>query len=168
MPAMTIDPAPRPVICPPQAVLAEWIDYNSHMNLAYYVLAFDRALDYVLDMLEIGPQYVERGEGSCFVLQNHLHYLHELKQDEVFSTEFQMIDLDSKRIHYFLSMRNNGDGTIAATAEQITLHVDLQTRRPTALPAAALRRLETMLESHRQLPRPRQLGAPIGIHRRGQ
>ncbi len=163
---MTSDPAPRPVICPPQSVLAEWIDYNNHMNLAYYVLAFDRALDHVLDFLEIGPQYVERGEGSCFVLQNHLHYLHELKLGDVFSTEFQMIDFDSERIHYFLSMRSDSDGTIAATTEQITLHVDLKSRRPTALPAAALRRLETMLESHRQLPRPTQLGIPIGIRRR--
>ena len=163
---MTSDPAPRPVICPPQSVLAEWIDYNSHMNLAYYVLAFDRALDHVLDILEIGQQYVERGEGSCFVLQNHLHYLHELTQGEIFSTEFQMIDFDSKRIHYFLSMRRDSNGTIVATTEQITLHIDLKTRRPTKLPAAALRRLKTMLESHRQLPRPRQLGAAIGIRHR--
>ena len=26
-------------------VLPEWIDYNDHMNVAYYTLAFDEALD---------------------------------------------------------------------------------------------------------------------------
>ena len=30
-------------------VLPEWIDYNGHMNVAYYTLAFDDALDDFLD-----------------------------------------------------------------------------------------------------------------------
>ena len=30
-------------------VLPEWIDHNGHMNLAYYVLAFDLATDEFFD-----------------------------------------------------------------------------------------------------------------------
>ena len=32
-----------------QSVREEWIDYNGHMNVAYYTLAFDNSLD---DFLE--------------------------------------------------------------------------------------------------------------------
>ena len=28
-------------------VKQEWVDYNSHMNMAYYVLVFDQALEAV-------------------------------------------------------------------------------------------------------------------------
>ena len=30
---------------PVEEVLEDWIDYNGHMNVAYYTLAFDRAID---------------------------------------------------------------------------------------------------------------------------
>ena len=35
------------IVCPEQRVEPAWIDYNGHMNMAYYNLAFDRALDHV-------------------------------------------------------------------------------------------------------------------------
>ena len=31
-----------------QTVLAEWIDYNGHMNVAYYTLAFDKGFRFFL------------------------------------------------------------------------------------------------------------------------
>ncbi|MFL2802398.1 MAG: thioesterase family protein [Paracoccaceae bacterium] len=44
-----------------QDVYKEWIDYNGHMNVAYYTLAFDKALDDFLEkILEIGPTFVEK------------------------------------------------------------------------------------------------------------
>ncbi len=30
-----------PIILPEQKVLKEWLDYNGHMNVAYYILIFD-------------------------------------------------------------------------------------------------------------------------------
>ena len=46
-----------------QTVLGEWIDYNGHMNVAYYTLAFDKALDFFFeDVLNIGPSFVEKNK----------------------------------------------------------------------------------------------------------
>ena len=42
------------------AVEPDWVDYNGHMNLAFYVLAFDRATDHFYDQLGIGIAYRER------------------------------------------------------------------------------------------------------------
>ena len=34
-----------------QNVKKEWIDYNGHMNVAYYTLAFDNSLDDFLETI---------------------------------------------------------------------------------------------------------------------
>src|SRR5207237_2266774 len=44
-------------------VLPEWIDYNGHMNLAYYTVLFDYATDLLFD---------ERSEEHTSELQSHL------------------------------------------------------------------------------------------------
>lgn len=50
-------PYPAPVTIARQTVVAEWIDYNGHMNIGYYGIAFDRASDVLLsDHLWIGMQ----------------------------------------------------------------------------------------------------------------
>src|SRR5439155_18206722 len=38
-------------------VLPEWIDYNGHMNLAYYTVLFDYATDLLFDELGLGLDY---------------------------------------------------------------------------------------------------------------
>ena len=38
-------PYDAPGVVGPQRVLPEWIDYNGHMNVAYYTLAVDTAFD---------------------------------------------------------------------------------------------------------------------------
>ena len=41
-----------------QTVLPEWIDYNGHMNVAYYVLAFDQGVDELMRQVGITPEYL--------------------------------------------------------------------------------------------------------------
>ena len=43
-------------------VLPEWIDWNGHMNLAYYVVLFDRATDLLFDELGLGLDYRRKHE----------------------------------------------------------------------------------------------------------
>ncbi len=46
--------------CPVVEVASEWIDYNGHMNMAYYNVAFDQyGTDYLLDQLGLGLDYVD-------------------------------------------------------------------------------------------------------------
>ena len=59
-----------------------WIDYNGHMNVAYYVLAFDRATDRMLDLLDVGEAYRRRTEASFFVLESHITYDREVVADD--------------------------------------------------------------------------------------
>src|SRR5215469_14576417 len=78
------------------AVAPEWIDYNGHMNVAYYVLAFDRATDLLLDHLGLGEAYRRATNRSLFVLEAHVTYARELRAGDRFEIETRLIDADRK------------------------------------------------------------------------
>ena len=59
-------------------VLPEWIDWNGHMNLAYYVVLFDRATDLLFDELGLGLDYRRIEEKGTFVVETHIRYEREL------------------------------------------------------------------------------------------
>ena len=50
------------------SVIPEWIDINGHMNVAYYVLAFDKAVDDLISegkARRIGPKPDHHGRGRA-------------------------------------------------------------------------------------------------------
>jgi acyl-CoA thioester hydrolase len=143
-----------------------WIDYNSHMNVGYYLVAFDKGTDGLLDHLGLGEAYRRATNHSMYVLEAHVTYERELKLRAPFTIETQLIDADEKRIHFFHRMHHADEGFLAATNELLALHVDLTGPRAAALPGDALTRLEPLLAAHRRLPAPPQLGRRIGIKRR--
>ncbi|MGE4660630.1 MAG: thioesterase family protein, partial [Arenicellales bacterium] len=81
-----------------QSVLAEWIDYNGHMNVAYYVLAFDRGVNEFMYQMGITPEYLETEKSSTFTLEMHINYLQELHLDNPIRLTCQLLDADSKRV----------------------------------------------------------------------
>lgn len=157
-----------PFTVPDQGLQPEWIDYNGHLNMAYYNVLFDRGVDHLYDALGIGAAYVDSGVGSCFTLEVHINYLDELTLEDQVSVSLQLIDYDAKRLHYFLTMTNTRTGTLAATSENLALHVDMRTRRSARLPDAALQKLSELRRAHADLARPEQLGKVIGIRNRNR
>src|SRR5215471_14022248 len=105
-------------------VVPEWIDYNGHMNVAYYVLAFDHATDQLFDQLGIGEAYRRATNDSLFALEAHVTYERELKEGDAFAIESRLIDADRKRLHIFHHMIKSASGETAATMEVMALHVD--------------------------------------------
>jgi len=53
-----------PIVCPVQQIQPDWIDYNGHLNMAFYSVLFDRAVDHIYDQFGIGVDYVENQGGS--------------------------------------------------------------------------------------------------------
>ena len=149
-------------------VPADWIDYNGHMNVAYYTMAFDRALDEVYDRLGIGPALVESHGMGPMALQTQIHYLGELLEGTRFACAVRLLDADAKRVHVFGEMLNlDAGGAVAATYESLTMNVDLRSRRSAPFPEEAAGRVRAALAAHAGLARPVQVGAPLGIRRRG-
>jgi acyl-CoA thioester hydrolase len=147
------------------AVAPEWIDYNGHMNVAYYVLAFDRATDRLFEYLGVGERYRRATNHSVFALEAHVTYEQELRVGDEFAIATRLIDADRKRLHLFHTM-TRADGALASTIEVMGLHVDLSGPRSAPFTDEIFARIEALLAEHRQLPTPPQLGRKIGIRRR--
>ena len=152
-----------PIQCPEKTVEQAWIDYNGHMNMAYYLLVFDRCLDHVYELLEIGEQYVREHDGSCFTREIQVNYIRELTLGDPIRVEFQLLDWDAKRLHFFQTMRHGAEGYLAATTEQLALHVNMTSRRTAPFPNAVQERLKELMSSHSALDKPEQVGHKIGI-----
>ncbi len=148
-----------------ETVHPDWVDYNGHMNVAYYNVAFDHAVDQLFDLIDIGVDYAKRTDQSAFVVESHVNYIQEVVEGDPLSFTLQLLDWDQKRLHYFIRMYHGMGGHLVATSEQLSLHVDLASRRSSPLPAAVQERLAAIMASHADLERPEQVGRTMGIRR---
>ena len=143
----------------------EWVDQNGHMNVAYYVLAFDRATDAFYDRLGIGWSILEQGR-SLFTLSMNVDYLNEVFAGETVRIASRLLDCDAKRLHYLHEMVRERDGALAATNEIVALHVGMTTRKSEPFPPEVAQRLAAMKAEHASLPLPSQAGRALGLRRR--
>ena len=119
-------------------VLPEWIDANNHMNVAWYVLAFDLGIDGLWDQFGITADYMQKTNGSTFAVECHVSYQRELLQGDPYIITGQILAFDEKRIHQFQRLYHAEKNFLAATAEWMNLHVDLNSRRVSPWPASIL------------------------------
>lgn len=154
-----------PIACPDQQVLRDWIDYNGHMNMAYYHVVFDQSLDYVFDALGIGAAYVQSDQCSMFSREVHVNYLAEATLDQHLQVTWQLLDFDAKRLHFFQHMRDAQTGAVLATSEQLAMHVDMNSRRTAPFPEPVTLQLRALEQRHRSLATPPEAGRSIGIRR---
>lgn len=145
-----------------ERVRPEWIDYNGHMNVAYYVLAFDHATDTFLDFVGLDHAYRQSTQCSTFAVEAHVTYQQEVKEADPLRITTQLLSCDSKRMHYFHTMYHADEGYRAATLEQLSLHVDLSRRRVAAMPNVLFERVVAVRKAHAGLGRPVEAGRVIG------
>src|SRR4051794_4253712 len=67
-----------PFVSSVMRVEPQWIDYNGHLNMAYYNVLFDRAVDEIYEVLGIGLDYLKRTNHSTFTAEVHVRYLREI------------------------------------------------------------------------------------------
>jgi acyl-CoA thioester hydrolase len=146
-------------------VLPEWIDVNGHMNVAYYVLAFDKAVDSLWAELGITDEYIERTGGSTFAVEGHVTWQRELCEAEPYRVTSQILAYDEKRIHQFQRMYHAEKGFLAATAEWLNLHVDLKTRRVSPWPDFVIESLATFTETQQGLGYPAEAGRRMTVRK---
>ncbi len=161
-----MDHHPAPLDLHHETVKPEWIDYNGHMNVAYYVLVFDHATDAFLDHLGLDDAYRSETGGSVFVVEAHITYELEVHEGDPVRVTTQVLDADEKRMHVFHRMYRGDDDAVVATNELMILHVDLSSRRSQALPETNFGQLRQIAEAHLTLARPLQAGSVIGIRRK--
>lgn len=122
-------------------VLPEWIDVNGHMNVAYYIMAFDLGVDALWDRFGITSEYIEKAHGSTFAVETHVTYRQELIEGDPYVVTSQVLAYDDKRIHQFQRLYHAEKNYLAATGEWMNIHVDLKARRVSPWPESILAKI---------------------------
>ena len=159
-------PYDTPIILPEKKVIKDWIDYNGHMNVAFYTLAFDKSLDVFLeDILGIGETHALQNKQGPFVLQAHYHYLNEMSLDEKFNIRLLVVDCDEKRMHLCLDMFSQKKNKVIAVAEKVLINVNLNIRKIEHYPSWAYKRLIKLKDTHKNAQFPNVLGKQINLNK---
>jgi acyl-CoA thioester hydrolase len=144
-------------------VRPDWIDYNGHMNVGYYHVAFDIAAEDFFQFLGFTPEFRERHQGTTFALESHLNFLREVKQGDALRFEARLLDHDAKRVHFYQEMFHANEGYLAASCESLSSFVSQVTRRTAPMPEALQARLAQVKAAHAALERPWQVGHVISV-----
>lgn len=141
----------------------QWIDYNGHLNMAYYNVLFDCAVDQLWLHLGIGPDYLKARGGSTFTAECHVRYLREIHLGDPLRISVLLVAADDKRIHTFQQLRHATDGWISATSENMSVHIDMAARKTAPFPPDIAARVTALTQAHARAPRPEGIGRRIGM-----
>jgi acyl-CoA thioester hydrolase len=158
---------PAPFVCSVMTVEPQWIDYNGHLNVAYYNVLFDRAVDELYELVGLGPDYLKEHKHSTMVVEAHVRYLREVREGDPVRISVQLLDCDAKRIYLFEELRHATEHWLSATSESMTLSVDMTAKKVAPFPAHVLQGLQRLQAAHAHLPRPQAAGRSVGMPRKG-
>ena len=156
----------RPTVIYSTEIKPEWLDYNNHMNVAYYVLVFDLAFEELLLSLGLGEQRAKTAGISTMALESHITYDREVSLGQEVEIRMQLLDYDHKRMHVYLEMHVKGSlGYLASTLEQISMCVDLNERKSASFPAEVMAKIKNLSQQQSHLGHPDNIGRKIGIRK---
>lgn len=153
-----------PLVSGVQEVEKDWIDYNGHMNMAYYNVLFDRCADEAFDLMGMGPAYAQKRRLTVYTAEIHVCYVRELHLGDKVTGTFQLLGHDSKRLRSFQELRHV-DGWLAATSEVLTLHIDMDGPKVAPFPRDVMEKVEKLAEAHADMDMPERAGRSIAIRR---
>ncbi len=148
-------------------VQPEWIDYNGHMNMGYYLVAFDQvATDSFYDYLGIGVEHKQAIGKSTFSLSANIDFIAELMEGAPMRFTTRLVDYDHKRLHFYHCLYHADENFLAATNENLGMYIDMSTRRSTEFSEAQMARFQQELELGNRIGRPEGIGRRLGIRRK--
>ena len=113
-------------------VIKDWIDYNNHMNVSYYLLMFDMyGAETLNNIFKMGEHSAKTTGMSTMVVETNITYDGELKLDDEVDINLTYFDHDKKRLQYKMEMIHKTKNYTASTIEVLALYVDLNTRKVT-------------------------------------
>ena len=110
-------------------IINDWTDYNGHMNLAFYILVFDKGAEEILSKFKMGEQSAKTTKKSTMAVESHTTYINEVKENQEVNVYLSYFDHDKKRLHYKLEMYEKSKNILSSTTEVLSLYIDLNIRK---------------------------------------
>ena len=111
-----------------QKIIKEWVDYNNHLNMAYYILIFDQGLEVLLEKFKMGADSARNEKRSTMVVETNTKYINEVKESDEVDIMLTFFDHDKKRLYLKLEMIEKKTKKISSSIEWLSLYVNLETR----------------------------------------
>ena len=133
-----------------QKVIKEWIDYNNHMNVSYYLLIFDKyGADTLNNIFKMGEYSAKTTGKSTMIVESNITYNQELKVDDKVDINLTYFDHDKKRLQYKMEMIHKEKKYLASTIEILALYVDLNTRKVSEFEAEKLELMDNYIKENK-------------------
>ena len=121
-------------------VRPEWIDYNGHMTDSRYLQVFGDATDALFRYAGIDDAYRRAGY-ALYTVESHLVHKAEARSQERLYVTSRVLEVDEKRVRLLHNLHRTRDDALAATAEQLYLHVNTTVGKVEPMDAAVRGRL---------------------------
>ena len=145
------------------AIKPEWVDYNGHLNDAYYALVFSLAGEALYEALGLGEQWRQQQRRTIFTLDARTRYLREVHLGAQLSIKAHLLAADSRRMHFLLYMYAEDGKVLRATSEQVVMCIDPAITRAAAFDADGQQRISDLLNQHQHAAKPATVGRPLGL-----
>ena len=155
--------APGPFVCSIMQIEPQWIDYNGHLNMAYYNVIMDRSIDELFAAMGMGPDYLKARNGSTMTAECHVRYVREVHLGDPLQVSAYVIAADDKRLHTFEELRHATEGWVSATSENMTLHIDMNVRKVAPFPPDIRTRIAGVTKAHAEIARPEGIGRKVAM-----
>ena len=132
-----------------QKIIKDWIDYNNHMNVSYYLLIFDKfGADVLNDIFKMGEHSAKTTGKSTMIVESYITYNQELKIDDVVDVSLVYFDHDKKRLQYKMEMIHKEKKFLASTIEVLALYVDLNSRKVSEFEDEKVKIMDDYIQHH--------------------
>ncbi len=132
-----------------KVIIKDWIDYNGHMNLSYYILVFDMGAEVILSKFKMGEQSAKTTKRSTMVVETHTNYIKEVKENDEVIIYLSHVDHDKKRLHYKLEMYEKSKNILSATTEVLALYMNLDERKVTEFEKDKIKIMDNFIDKNK-------------------
>ena len=147
-----------------ETVATAWLDYNGHLNEAYYVLIFSHATDAMIDLIGMDSAWRAEHHMTVYTLETHVRYLREVGAGTTVTVDCRLIEVDAKRLRLFHTMRTSDDAVVLATAEMLVVNIDTRGPRVAAWVPAIHANLTRLHAAQVDDDLPEGVGRSITMH----
>ena len=132
-----------------QKVIKDWIDYNDHMNVSYYLLMFDKyGADSLNNIFMMGEHSAKTTKKSTMMVESYITYNQELLLDDEVDINLVYFDHDKKRLQYKMEMIHKQKKYLASTIEVLALYVDLNERKVSEFEAEKVKIMDDYIKKN--------------------
>jgi len=144
----------------------EWVDYNGHLNMAYYLVILDLVGDEFWQMVGLDDDYRAKTGCTTYAASCKIDYIKEIKPDATLTVQLALRELATKKFVLWMGIYNEHK-ILCASAELLILHVDQKGEQPKVadMPKDIFDKLEVAQLAHSGFIPPHPIGRPIELNR---